>query len=120
MTTENQTRYRVTLTNVYTVWADDEKAATRAVVRHDNGRSTEEYVEYEDSDIEVDVIEQPRLTRFSIDYTVNLHHTVEIDARDEEHAKELFEEMYNSDNGLMPEYYDISHDVVSVEPTAMQ
>ena len=65
-------------------------------------------------------IGEEELTRFSIDYTVNLHHTVEIDARDEEHAKELFEEMYSERNDELPEYHDISHDVISVEPTAMQ
>lgn len=120
MTTENQTRYRVTLTNVYTVWADDEKSATRAVVYHDKGKDTEEFVEYEDSDIEVDVISQPVLTRYTVTYQVNLIHDVEVDARDEEHAKEVFEQMYNERNDEMPEYHDISHEVVYVEPNEMQ
>ena len=60
------------------------------------------------------------LTRFLITYQVNLIHDVEVNARDEEHAKKVFERMYAESNGELSEYYDISHEVVYVEPTAMQ
>ena len=60
------------------------------------------------------------LTRFLITYQVNLIHDVEVNARDEEHAKEVFEQMYRDRYDELPEYHDISHEVVYVEPTAMQ
>lgn len=60
------------------------------------------------------------MTRFLLTYHVNLIHDVEIEARDEEHAKELFEKMYTDSSGELSEYHDISHEVVYVEPTAMQ
>ena len=65
-------------------------------------------------------IGEEELTRYTVTYQVNLIHDVEVDARDEEHAKEVFEQMYNERNAEMPEYHDISHEVVYVEPNEMQ
>jgi hypothetical protein len=113
---ETQRRYSVTITNTYEVWADDETHAKTYAVQFDEIQKSEGHVQFTDSDIQVEEL----TTRFLVEYTVNLHHSVEINALDEEHAQELFEEMYNTRNDSMPEYYDISHDVVSVEPTAMQ
>jgi hypothetical protein len=64
--------------------------------------------------------EETELTRFLITYNVNLIHQVEVNARDEKHAEEVFEEMYRDRHDELPEYHDISHEVVDVEPTAMQ
>lgn len=72
------------------------------------------------SGVEHDRVGEPELTRFLVTYHVNLVHDVEVNARDEKHAKEVFEQMYTDSNGELSEYHDISHEVVDVEPTAMQ
>lgn len=54
------------------------------------------------------------MTTYVIEYHVNLIHEVEIDAETPEEATAKFEEMYWERHDELPDYHDISHDVVHV------
>lgn len=55
------------------------------------------------------------MNKYLVTYNVNLIHEIEIVADNENHARELFEDMYRNEQDSLPEYHDIDHEIVDVE-----
>jgi hypothetical protein len=63
----------------------------------------------------LDMPEHLKLKKFLVTYNVNLVHEFEVEAGDEIEARMVFEEIYENEQEVLPEYHDISHEIVDVE-----
>lgn len=52
--------------------------------------------------------------QYMVNYSINLLHTIWIDADSEEEAREIFENIYMDNHDILPEDDDVDHEITDV------